>query len=149
MVWPESQAALDWMRGQGVEPATAAVLLRAAGGRPQDALRYARSGDDAQTWTKLPSAMARGDISVFREWSPAQIVDALHKLSHDLLAQKVGARPRFFASADLPEAGSLAALSAWAKALATATRTVEHPFNPGLMTEALVSQAQNALNSGP
>ncbi|PKO59942.1 MAG: DNA polymerase III subunit delta', partial [Betaproteobacteria bacterium HGW-Betaproteobacteria-18] len=36
---------------------------------------------------------------------------------------------------------------AWAKSLSDAMRTVEHPFNAGLMLEALVSQAQLALQS--
>jgi DNA polymerase-3 subunit delta' len=40
-----------------------------------------------------------------------------------------------------------AALGAWAKELAATARTVEHPHNPGLMLEALVSRAQLALNS--
>ena len=34
-------------------------------------------------------------------------------------------------------------------ALARSAATAEHPFNAGLMTEALVSQARAALNSRP
>lgn len=147
MVWPPAQAALTWLEGQGLAPGPAAVMLRAAGGRPQDALLFSQSGRDAQAWLKLPKAMERGDLSAVKDWSPGQTVDALHKLCHDLLAIKVGASPRFFAAADLPAGGSMTALTAWAKALTAATRTVEHPFNAGLMQEALVSQAQNALNS--
>lgn len=147
MVWPEAEASLAWIEGQGIASAQASVLLRAAGGRPEDALLFAQSGRDAQAWVRLPKAMAQGDVSVFKDWSPAQAVDALHKLCHDVLAVKTGAAPRFFEAADLPAGGSVAALTAWARALTTATRTVEHPFNAGLMLEALVSQAQNALNS--
>ena len=148
MVWPQAQAALTWLEQQGVAPGPAAVMLRAAGGRPQDALAFSQSGRDAQAWLRLPKAMARGDVSALKDWSPGQAVDALHKLCHDLLAVKTGAPPRFFAAADLPVGGSVATLTAWAKALAAATRTVEHPFNAGLMLEALVSQAESALNSG-
>ena len=147
MVWPDVTSSLKWIEGQGIPPAQAGVMLRAAGGRPEDALLFSQSGRDAQAWVKLPKAMARGDVSVLKDWSPAQTVDALHKLCHDVLAVKTGASPRFFEAADLPAGGSLAALTAWARALATTTRTVEHPFNGGLMLEALVSQAQNALNS--
>jgi DNA polymerase-3 subunit delta' len=86
-------------------------------------------------------------VSVLKDWSPAQAVDALHKLCHDALAVKTGAEPRFFESADLPAGGTLATLTAWNRALAATSRTVEHPFNAGLMLEALVSQAQIALNS--
>jgi DNA polymerase III subunit delta' len=40
-------------------------------------------------------------------------------------------------------------LSEWSRELVRTARTVEHPFNAGLMIEALVSQARLALNSGP
>ena len=147
MVWPDVTSSLAWIEGQGVPPAQARVMLRAAGGRPEDALLFSQSGRDAQAWVKLPKAMARGDVSVLKDWSPAQAVDALHKLCHDALAVKTGAEPRFFESADLPAGGTLATLTAWNRALAATSRTVEHPFNAGLMLEALVSQAQIALNS--
>ena len=147
MVWPDTEASLAWIEGQGIPAAQAAVMLRAAGGRPEDALLFSQSGRDAQAWVRLPKAMARGDVSALKDWSPAQTVDALHKLCHDVLAVKTGAAPRFFGAADLPAGGSVATLTTWARALAAATRTVEHPFNAGLMLEALVSQAQNALNS--
>lgn len=147
MVWPDVTSSLKWIEGQGIPPAQASVMLRAAGGRPEDALLFSQSGRNAQAWVGLPKAMARGDVSVLKDWSPAQTVDALHKLCHDVLAVKTGASPRFFEAADLPAGGSVATLTAWSRALAATTRTVEHPFNTGLMLEALVSQAQNALNS--
>ncbi len=147
MVWPETAAALAWIEAQGMAPADAKTLLRAAGGRPDDALLFAQSGRDPKSWAALPRAMARGDAGLLKDWTPAQAVDALHKLCHDALALKAGAQPRFFEAADLPVTASQGALSAWARALASATRTVEHPFNPGLMLEALVSQAQSALNA--
>ncbi|MEI8028343.1 MAG: DNA polymerase III subunit delta' [Comamonadaceae bacterium] len=147
MAWPRAEAALAWLEGQGMAPAQSAILLRAAGGRPADALLFAQSGRDAQSWVKLPKSIKQGDISVFKDWTPAQAVDALHKLCHDVMAVKAGASPRFFESTDLPAGSTFNSLTAWAKALAATTRTVEHPFNAGLMLEALVSQAQSALNS--
>jgi DNA polymerase-3 subunit delta' len=146
MVWPDQNAAMSWLQAQGVTPAQASVMLRAAGGRPQDALQFAPISD---RWHQLPQAVKKGDISVFKDWTPAQVVDALHKLSHDLLALKTGAQPRFFLTADLPSGGSWQSLTTWAKALSETRRTVEHPFNVGLMIEALVSQAQLALNLKP
>jgi DNA polymerase III subunit delta' len=150
MVWPDATASLAWLQAQGVPAAHAQVMLRAAGGRPEDALRFCQPdqpGPSAQSWVRLPKAMAQGDVSVLKDWSPAQTVDALHKLCHDMLALKTGAQPRFFDAANLPMGGSLSSLTAWSRSLAASTRTVEHPFNPGLMLESLVSQAQNALNS--
>ena len=145
MVWPDTKSSLAWMEAQGVTVSQAAVMLRASGGRPDDALLLSQSGRDAQAWVKLPKAIARGDLSVLKDWTPAQVVEALHKLCHDMLAVKTGASPRFFEAPDLPLGGTFATLTAWSKALAATSRTVEHPFNPGLMLEALVSQAQVAL----
>lgn len=147
LVWPSQRSALDWLATQNVPPAQAAPLLRAAGGRPANALLFFQAGLDASTWRKLPKAMARGEAGAFKDWSPAQALDALHKICHDVLAQHTGAQPRFFEPADLPLGAKLAALTAWSKALSAAARTVEHPFNAGLMLEALVSQAQIALKA--
>ncbi len=148
MTWPREDAALSWLAQQGVGAADAAGLLRAAGGRPEDALQLLQGGLDLKNWSRLPAAMARGDASAMAGWTPAQGVDALQKLCHDLLARSVGAAPRYFNAADLPLAAT-AALARWSKELARTARTVEHPFNAGLMLEALVSQARNALNSKP
>jgi DNA polymerase-3 subunit delta' len=144
LTWPDQASALSWLQGQGVPANQAVVMLRAAGGRPQDALQFAPI---AGLWPRLPRAVQAGDVSVFKDWTPAQTVDALHMLCHDLLALRSGAAPRFFEVTDLPKPGSWQALSDWAKSLAETMRTVEHPFNAGLMQEALVSQAQLALNT--
>ncbi|HSO45920.1 MAG TPA: DNA polymerase III subunit delta', partial [Rhodoferax sp.] len=144
MTWPAQASALQWLQGQGVPANQASVMLRAAGGRPQDALQFAPISG---LWPRLPRAVQAGDVSVFKDWTPAQTVDALHKLCHDLLAVHSGAQPRFFELADLPKAGGWQSLTAWAKSLSDTMRTVEHPFNAGLMQEALVSQAQLALNA--
>ena len=144
MLWPDQASGMAWLQGQGVSEKQASVMLRAAGGRPQEALQFAPIAD---LWPRLPRAVQLGDVSVFKDWTPAQTLDAMHKLCHDLQAQLGGAQPRFFQAADLPRVGTWHGLTAWAKALSSAMRTVEHPFNPGLMQEALVSQAQLALNS--
>ena len=91
--------------------------------------------------------MSRGDVSAVSDWAPPQLLDALQKLCHDMLAQSAGGVPRFFDVQHLPKPVRLTALSAWSRELMKAARTVEHPFNPGLMLEALVSQARNVLNS--
>lgn len=143
LVWPDAATGLAWLQGQGLSAAQATVALKAAGGRPQEALLYAPL---SALWPQLPSAVKAGDVAVFKDWTPAQTIDALQKLCHDQMAMLVGASPRFFEVADLPKGGTLASLTAWGKALATALRSAEHPFNAGLMQEALVSQAQMALN---
>lgn len=147
MVWPDQPQALTWLAAQGLTPGQAALSLRAAGGRVQDALQFAQLGDG---WSQLPLAVLRGDVSWFKDWTPAQLVDALHKLCHDLQVLKADAAPRFFEPSELAplaQASSWHSLSRWARTLSDARRTVEHPFNAGLMQEALISQAQLALTS--
>ncbi|MES2184278.1 MAG: DNA polymerase III subunit delta' [Pseudomonadota bacterium] len=147
MVWPAHDEMLGWLAGQGVAAADADALLRAAGGRPDDALAFAQSGRDPRRWAMLPKAVARGDGTVFADWAAGDIIDALQKLCHDLLATRAGADPRYFLPADLPAPPSWLVLARWSKRLAASARTADHPFNPGLMLEALVSGAQNALHS--
>ena len=148
MIWPSADASLAWLLERGLNTQQARVMLQAAGGRPQDALQLFEAKADAQAWVLLPKAIASGDLGVFKDWSAPQVVNALQKLCHDMLALKVGADTRFFDAAALPAGGSIACLTEWANDLAASKRTAEHPFNVGLMMEALVSQAQNALNSG-
>ena len=147
MTWPSLEASLAWLSDKGLNAQQARVMLQAAGGRPQDALQLFEAKADAQGWVLLPKAIASGDLGVFKDWSAPQVVNALQKLCHDMLALKVGADTRFFDAAALPAGGSIATLTEWAMTLAESKRTAEHPFNVGLMMEALVSQAQNALNS--
>lgn len=130
------------------------TLLVAAGGRPADALAWIQNNlasQIAQSWHALPKALARGDVSAIADWVPAQAVDALQKLCHDVWAVKAGASPRFFAPEDLPSSATgktgMYALATWSKELATTARTVEHPYNPGLMLESLTSRAKLALNA--
>ena len=148
MLWPSDTASMAWLQAQGVNRADALVWLRAAGGRPSDALNLARSGRDAKSWALLPKAMVLGDVSAVQNWSPPDLVDALQKLCHDLMAVATLASPRFFQSADLPKTAAFDAIAQWSKSLMATARSAEHPFNPGLMLESLVSQAHNALNSG-
>ena len=169
MRWPAFDDSLVWLQHQSAAPSPSMddlrVLLAAAGGRPADALAWIQGGSPdaaAKDWQALPKAMARGDVGALTGWAPALVVDALQKICHDVWAVKVGAQPRFFSLADLPlpirqpasaeaphlgSQASIFALAAWSKELAVAARTVEHPYNPGLMLEALVSRAKQALTT--
>ena len=145
--WPSVEQALEWLVGQGVPAGDAAALLRAAGGRPSDALRLAQGGGSPKAWELFPKAIARGDVSALADHAPPQAIDALQKLCHDLMAIGQGAVPRFFEAADLPAPPAPLALARWSKSLANAAKTAEHPFNAGLMLEALVSEARTTLHS--
>ena len=147
--WPQADEALAWLQAQGLSADDAKAHWRAAGGRPQDALALAQAGRSPAAWAQLPQAMARGDVAALADYSPAQAIAALQKLCHDLQARAVGAPPRYFAPESLPPAPPLLALARWAQALAKAARSAEHPFNQGLLLEALVAQARQTLHSQP
>ena len=147
LTWPTEAQALSWLETSGVPAADAVVLLRAAGGRPEDALNLFNSGLKAALWASLPKAVLRGDVSVVADATPAQAIAMLQKLCHDLLAMRTGGEPRFFMSSNLPAVGTVASLTEWSKDLMQAARTAEHPYNAGLMYEALVARAQTALNA--
>ena len=148
LAWPEGAEALDWLAGQGVEAPVAEALLRSAGGRPSDALRQNSAGLSPAWWAALPKAMQQGDASHLSDLSPAQAIDALQKLCHDLVLRGSGAEPRFFMASQLPAChASVMTLTDWFKRLMQSARTAEHPFNAGLMLEALANDAQQALNA--
>ncbi|MBP6781820.1 MAG: DNA polymerase III subunit delta', partial [Ottowia sp.] len=148
MLWPHADEALPWLTAQGIAAGEGAALLRAGGGRPAEALALAQGKDSARRWALLPRALARGDVGALADLPLPEAVARLQKLCHDLLALQVGAAPRFFDRADLPERPlPVAALSKWWQQLAQSARTAEHPLNPGLATEFLVSSARQALNS--
>lgn len=145
--WPSAPAAYAWLQDHEVPAAEAAVLLKAAGGRPEDALQLARQGMQAKQWSALPKAVVQGQVSALADATPAQAIAVLQKLCHDLLALRSGADTRFFAPQDLPSGGSIQSLTQWARELMQQARTAEHPFNAGLMLEALVARAQTALRA--
>jgi len=147
MVWPTSTEALLWLQSQGLATADAEVLLRAAGGRPEDALDLAHAGLKAAAWAGLPKAVLRGDVGAVSDATPSQAIAMLQKLCHDLLALRTGAIPRFFMADDLPSGGTVGSLTEWSQDLMQAARTAEHPYNAGLMFEALVARAQTALRA--
>ncbi len=149
MVWPTEAEALSWLQSQGIAPAEAVVLLRAAGGRPEDALDLANAGLKAAHWAALPNAVLRGDVSAVSDATPSQAIGMLQKICHDLLALRTGGEPRFFLQSDLPAAGTVGSLTEWSKDLMDAARTSEHPYNAGLMFEALLARAQTDLRAKP
>ncbi len=148
MKWPEANEALTWLSGQGVPTPVAQALLRSAGGRPSDVLRQAEAGLSPEWWAALPKAMRQGDARHLADLSPAQAIDALQKLCHDLVLRQSGASLRFFDASQLPETqATVSVLTDWFKRLMQSARTAEHPFNAGLILEALTADAQQTLLS--
>ncbi len=141
--WPGEAEALAWLGQQapGSDEASRRLWLRAAAGRPSDALEWAQVGLTAGQWQLLPAAVSRGDGSVLSAWGPARQLDALQKCCHDALARASGAEPRFFRAADLPPPAPWMALQAWSRDLLQAAKTVEHPYSAGLMLDAWMARS--------
>jgi DNA polymerase III subunit delta' len=132
-----------WLAGQGV--AEPAVLLAAAGGWPLAAKALADAGISSAVWRGVPAAVARGQGGALAGWPLPLVVDALHKLCHDAMAASVGGAPRYFPPDSVPAAGALDALSRWQRELARIARHDEHPWNEGLLLDALLAQGRDAL----
>jgi DNA polymerase-3 subunit delta' len=131
---PETALALAWLGERGV--AQPQVLLAACSGRPLDALALAQAGVSAEAWCRLPAALAQGQASALAGWPVPRAVDAMQKFCHDALARACGGASRYFP--DVSAHGHLAALAAWSRELARVARHDEHPWQEGLLIDALV-----------
>lgn len=140
---PDRETALAWLTAQGVD--SAAGLLDATGGRPQQALEWFRAGLSDAAWQALPKRVARGEVAALSDWAPPRAIDALQRLCHDLLRRAHGQPGQFFAAASLPAPKRAAPLLGWDAELRRAARHAEHPLNAGLWIEALVAQARAAM----
>ena len=147
LAWPNNQEGEAWLIQQGVPEAQTAVLLRAAGGRPADALQLHRLGISAQGWRALPKSLVRGEPGVLADHSPAMVLSSLQKVCHDMLHLACGAKPRFFDANDLPATSPLSELSQWSRDLMHIATTVDHPYHAGLLMQAWLSRAQRAMNA--
>ncbi|WP_218243187.1 DNA polymerase III subunit delta' [Comamonas fluminis] len=149
MTWPATAEATQWLQAQGMSEGDAAMALQATGGRPGDALRMSADAGKTAAWSQLPRQIAKGDVAALGAFAPADAVEALQKICHDLMAIASGAAPRYFSGADLPAKPlSMSLLATWSRELLQAARTADHPFNAGLMTEALAARARSVLISG-
>ncbi len=140
---PTPAMASAWLAEQGV--ANADVLLAACSGRPLDALALAQGGVQALDWSALPLAVARGQAGALQGWPLPRVLDALHKLCHDAMAVASGAQPRYFPADSVAAGASMNALANWSRELQRISRHDEHPWNEGLMLDALLATASRAL----
>ena len=148
MAWPSEAEAVQWLETQSLSKDDATALLKAAGGRPDEVLKQRNLGQSMQWWSKFPKAMLAGDAGYCSDLPASEVIDALQKLCHDLLMLQTQATLRYFNETDLPKLKvSSAQLTAWFKRLSQAAKTSEHPFNAGLMLEALCAEAREVLNS--
>ncbi|EHR71463.1 hypothetical protein BurJ1DRAFT_2634 [Burkholderiales bacterium JOSHI_001] len=136
---PEPASALAWLQAQDV--AAPQVLLALAGGRPLLAWELAAEGIDAALVQALPARLAAGDPTPLLQRPVARVVDLLLKLALDLAVRQAGGLPRYFPAASLPAgAPDAARLAAWQRSLLRVARHDEHPWNAGLLVDALVTE---------
>ena len=149
---PETKLAVAWLESEGVATKDAGVWLKAAGGQPQTALAMSQAMTKTSAWLDFPKLIAKGalpsELPAALTETPAALVDALQKLCHDAICVSQGAGPRFFdPMASNPSAASLYKLTTWSKALNVQARSSEHTLNAGLMIEALLAEAKQAMAS--
>jgi DNA polymerase-3 subunit delta' len=147
LAWPKAGFALAWLEEQGLPSAEAAVLMRAAGGRAHDALVYFNEGMKAKDWASLPKLLVRGEAGFLGDAAPAMVLSVLQKVCHDMQVLACGGLPRYFEVADLPAAKNFNTLSQWSRELMDSARSVDHPFNAGLLLQTFVSRAQRAMSA--
>ena len=145
LIWPSKLDALDWLSKKSLPENEASALLQASGGRPNNALSLFDNGINADIWSRVPHALINGDSTIFKDWTPSELVDVLQKVCHDVLVLSYGGEPIFFSASVLPTQINVNAVTRWSRKLFQARKTVEHPFSQGLMFDALTSQAQIAL----
>ena len=140
---PAPAQATAWLATLGV--AEPEVLLAASSGRPLDAWALAQAGVQAAHWRDLPAAVALGQAGAMQGWPLPRVLDALHKLCHDAMAAATGAPLQYFPAGSVRAGASMQSLSAWSRELGRVARHDEHPWNEGLMLDALVAAGARAL----
>jgi DNA polymerase-3 subunit delta' len=139
---PEPAAASAWLTTQaGVAAADAPVLLALAAGSPLLAREMAAEGFSADTVAALPLQVAAGDPAGLMSRPLPRVVDLLLKIAHDAACVAAGAAPHYLPAGAVPPGADLARLNAWQRSLLRAARHDEHPWNAGLLVEALVTEA--------
>jgi DNA polymerase-3 subunit delta' len=136
---PSEPEALAWLAAQGL--ADAAPLLAVAGGNPLQAQVLAQEGVDASRLAALPARVAAGDASPLAGLGVPRALELLQKLAHDLACVAAGAAPRYLPSVAQLPAVPAAAVQGWQASLLRAARHAQHPWNAGLLVEALVTEA--------
>ncbi|WP_424859269.1 MULTISPECIES: DNA polymerase III subunit delta' [unclassified Tepidimonas] len=150
MRWPDEHEGRAWLSRVAATDYPAlgeddwAACWRAAGARPQEALNWASLGLTARLWAELPQRLAHGDWTPIADWPLARQLQVAMMLCHDAMAQAAGAAPRYFAADALPTAPPQRLGGLW-RALQQARRTVEHPVQAGLWTEAWAQRMRTAF----
>jgi DNA polymerase-3 subunit delta' len=149
---PDPDTALQWLRGQNVEPAR--EWLAAAGGAPLAALRLAQSGATAcPAWLgQLVAPLASGqapDVGTLAESlekvAASEWIDALQRLYTDLMLAGAGAPARYFPSlaegvAQVAKRMNPVKVAEGARWLTRQRALATHPLNAKLFAHAALQR---------
>ena len=89
LAWPATAEAVAWLQEQGVPAPTRRCCCGPPAAGRKTPCACTRPGWTRRPGPHWPKALARGDVGAGR-LEPAQVVDALQKLCHDLLARALG-----------------------------------------------------------
>jgi DNA polymerase-3 subunit delta' len=148
---PADEVARHWLCAAepSLDEGQASVLLAVAGGAPMAAQALLREGVDAARLAALPRRVAAGDAAVLAGLTLPRVVELLSKLAHDAMRRAVAADDDisrcFFPAGAVPFGAAMPALVKWHHALLRVARNADHPWNAGLLVEALVAEARLAL----
>jgi DNA polymerase III subunit delta' len=133
------------LQQQGV--ADSEALLRASGGEPLAALAASQEGLTAELWAALPAQVQQGNSHLLLAMAVPNALRALLQVCHDAMAVASGAEARYFPGHRWPARPDWTELLAWQQALMRAARFEDHPWNAGLLVEALLAHGSRALAS--
>ncbi len=142
---PDPAQAAQWLADAGLTEAP--ILLAASGGQPLAALQRLALGLDAALWARLPALVAAGDVEPLAKLPVPLVIESLQKLCHDAMLGACGVAPRYFPAGSVPATADLHSLTDWGQALRRVARHADHPWNSGLLLEALVLQGRRALGA--
>lgn len=151
---PDAGHCIQWLQGQGLDQAEAALAY--AGGAPLRALQLAQPETWAFRRRLIDSILARPDFDAVQSADGlestdlAPLIQALQRWCHDLLLASSAAAVRYHPDCarilhPIADRVSRTALVAYLRELAQAARTVEHPLNARLVAERCLIGYKTAL----
>lgn len=151
---PEPDAALAWLKAQGV--AEAADLLAATGGAPLAAVELAEVAkfrDGFLAALRDPKSDALDLADAAQGVPPAHLVAWMQRWCYDLLLARLGAPGRYHPKyekliADSSRFTRASELAAYLRTLAEARSLAQHPLNPRLFFEDLLIRYRALVSGG-
>lgn len=145
---PDADAALRWLKAEGVQDA--AAWLAFAGGAPLLAREYA-SGERAAERLRMQEALLAGNgasLAVNDRESLELLLEVLQKHACDLAFRALAGRPKYGSAGRMPASRvSPAAMLAFARDMGRAREMARKPLNPRLFAAELLMRYAELSNA--